>query len=199
MERPNLMAGIKRAVGVLENDLDILADFHEGRLIAGIRVAIPDTDLALLRRFQTEQGAGKGGFATTGFTHQADTLSRMNGQIHMIDGAEMVAAEGGELARQGIVANDVAGEEDRGCVLKCRVVVVKRRLGAVRHMGRSVKQAAAIGMGQGVEQIRQWAMLDNFPFLHDGNLVRHVGNDRQIMGNQAKEPTGLLPSGRAAA
>ena len=111
-DRADLLARIERAIGILEDDLDIAPQSLEGsaRLEARDVDAVDDQG-ARGRRLDHGDDAGKRRLAAAGFADDRECLPGLEREADAVDGLQD-QRRGERPPRQGIVAPEIVGPEN---------------------------------------------------------------------------------------
>ena len=81
-------ARVERGIGVLEDDLHLLAALLEGCGVHFGDVPAVKVNLALSRFEKMQDGAPKRAFSAPGFTDDAECMTAFNGKIDIVDGVQ---------------------------------------------------------------------------------------------------------------
>ena len=179
------VARVEAAEGVLEHHLHFAPHGKIGFAAAIDRCTV-ECDAARLHRFQTQKRPCQGRFPAAAFTDEAKAFPPLQGEGHVIDGAEPTRFAEQRLARQGIIAAHVFHLQQR----------LRRRGGRQGdRMGRGGKQHPRIGVAHGVQQGVCVPLFDDLSLAHDDDAVGHIGDHRQIMGDY-QQPHPVIPRQR---
>ena len=196
----DLLARIERAVGVLENDLHLAAQFRRHRAVGDVDLDAVDEQFARCRRVDQRDDAGERRLAAAAFADDRQRLALLDREVDALHGMHG-ARLGKQAAADMVVAHDVAAFEDDfahtptpGTVSSSSTkpfMVGKRSPTA--FSGSADSSSARIGVLRRLEQRQHVGLLHLAAPVLDDDAVGRLGDHAHIVGDhdQAHAVPGL--------